>query len=81
MAEQALQPASPLRRGRELDVRSDLRDRERELLSAEARVERGDELGQLRLVGTGGRHIDGGVPLQGDQRFAEPGERGLELVG
>src|SRR5271163_4725343 len=44
-----LEQAAPLRRGGEFDVLPDGRDGEAELLSAEARIKRGDELAHLLL--------------------------------
>ena len=49
-AEQAIPPAAPLGRRGQLDVARDLRGREAELLRAEARIERGEELAHALLL-------------------------------
>ena len=74
-AEQAIPPAAPLGGRGQLDVARDLRGREAELLRAEARIERGEQLADAPLLAARARvrtrppdrQLDRGAALHGEQ--------------
>ena len=86
--DQSLEPATAFGRRGEVHVARDLGDDEAQLLRAEARVQRADELADPRVDGgapgrrgRGDRQRQGVAALQLDERFAEVVERAAQCVG
>jgi hypothetical protein len=80
-AHQLVDPAAPLGRGRQVDVRTDLRRHEAQLLRAEARVKCGNDIARRAGRRRADRQLRGRRALELGELRAQLGQRGVERVG